>query len=113
EFRKNVLALCGDDGIRWLIELPDLIKSIESSWSIGVQKPFPNIEYNFVAEARTDAGLRCVLKIAPPFNNREIFGEAKYLRTLAGEGSVALLREDLGIRAMLLERVIPGENLVK
>ena len=113
EFVTNTIALCGKAGKDWLETLPKRIGTLENRWSITVHEHFPNLSYNFVAPATRRDGERVVLKIGLPLNDIEIFGEAKYLRTLAGDGAVRLLAEDRDLNAILLERAVPGINLTK
>lgn len=108
----HVTAMCGTLGEAWFDELPEMIARIEDRWSIDVGDPFPGIEYNFVASAVMDDGVPAVLKIAPPFETTEIHGEAKFLRTCDGVGAVRLLKEDRQIKAILIERAVPGKSLV-
>ena len=86
ELVANTVALCGERGERWLKRLPELIRALERRWSITAGKHFPNIEYNYVAAAECEDGTSAVLKIGLPLENIEIYGEAKYLETLAGNG---------------------------
>jgi streptomycin 6-kinase len=108
---NNVLALCGKRGEEWLDELPQLVKTFEQHWSITVDELFPNVEYNFVASATGPDGARFVLKIAPPLTDAEIYSESKYLRSLDGDGAVKLFREHRELRAILMERAVPGRSL--
>ena len=108
----HVTAMCGARGEAWFDELPAMIARIEDRWSIEVSDPFPGIEFNFVASAVMDGGVPVVLKIAPPFETTEIHGEAKFLRTRNGIGSVRLLKEDCEAKAILIERAMPGKSLV-
>ncbi len=111
ELVSHVKAGCGQPGELWLAELPRTIDELERLWSISVQKPFPGIEYNFVAPATGADGETLVLKIAPPWETVEIFGEASYLRSRNGEGCVRLLAEETDSRAILIERIFPGRSL--
>jgi streptomycin 6-kinase len=108
----HVTAMCGDRGAAWLADLPDAISKLERDWSVVVGDPFSGIEYNFVAPAVADDGSHVVIKIAPPFETTEIHGEAKFLRTLQGEGAVRLIAEDREAKAILIERAVPGKSLV-
>ena len=108
-FVKNTLDLCGKPGEQWLNELPRVIKEIEENWSLKVEKPFPNLSYNFVAPCICKDG--AVLKIALPLNNPEIFNEASFLNVLDGKGAVKLLKSDENHRAILLEKLTPGKHL--
>ena len=109
-FTRNTLDLCGESGKKWLNELPHIIEEIEMKWSLDVEKPFPNLSYNFVAPCVCETG-EAVLKIALPLNNSEIYNEARFLQMADGEGAVKLLKIDESRRAILLERLSPGVNL--
>ena len=111
ELVKHVTAICGRRGEEWLENLPAVIGDIENAWDITVGEPFVKGEYNFVAEARSKDGPAAVLKIAPPFEQTEIFAEAEFLRSRAGNGCVGLYREDRSRFAILVERAWPGTSM--
>lgn len=111
KFVKNTIALCGSKGERWLARLPDVILLLEGKWSIKAEKHFNNLSYNYVAPATAADGTRVVVKIGLPLNDVEIFGEAKYLGLLNGDGRVSLLNEDQERHAILIERASPGDDL--
>lgn len=111
ELVTHVMAMCGQRGEQWFADLPEIIAKTELDWDIKVAEPFPGIEYNFVAEAFRYDGEPVVVKIAPPFDTVEIFGEAKYLRLHEGRGAVRLITENRKRRAILLERAVPGVAL--
>jgi streptomycin 6-kinase len=111
ELVTHVTAICGSRGEKWFADLPDIIEEVELDWNIKVAEPFPGIEYNFVAEAYRNDGERIVVKIAPPFETVEIFGEAKYLRLHGGRGAIKLIAENRERMAILLERAVPGVAL--
>ncbi len=113
EFVINTIALCREAGERWLDRLPELVESLEDRWSISAHKHFANLSYNYVAPATCTDGSAAVLKIGLPLNDVEIFGEAKYLRTLNGKGATRLLVEDRMAQAILIERIRPGINLTR
>jgi streptomycin 6-kinase len=112
ELVTHVTAICGVRGEIWFDRLPETIRGLEQDWSIEVGRPFPGIEFNFVAEA-TMNGKPAAVKIAPPFERTEIFAEAKYLRTRNGEGAIRFIAEDRERHAFLMERAFPGEALFK
>jgi streptomycin 6-kinase len=103
--------MCGARGEAWFEDLPHVIEELENKWNIRVGDPFPGIEYNYVAEAVGSDGSQLVLKIAPPFESVEIFGEAKFLESLNGEGAIHLIDVDRERQAILLERAMPGKAL--
>lgn len=108
---RHVTEMCGARGEAWFDALPGALRELEGHWNIRVGRPFAGIEYNFVAEAVANDGAPVVIKIAPPYETPEIYGEAKYLRLRDGVGSVRLLAEDRDRQAILLERAVPGEAL--
>ena len=105
--------MCGDLGEQWLEGLPSLIREVENKWSIRVGRPFPSIEFNYVAEAMNRTGQQSVVKISPPFANTEIFSEARFLKNADGRGTVRLIAEDRERRSILIERALPGTNLAE
>ena len=111
QFSKNVLGTCGERGERWLNDLPVTIGEIAARWSLAVEKPFPNLSYNYVAACVRADGSHAVLKIGLPEEKPEIFNEANFLQICNGEGAVKLLDFDRKNRAMLLERLSPGKHL--
>ena len=111
KFTRNTLDLCGALGEQWLNRLPQIVEEIEKRWSLKTEKPFRNLSYNYVAPCFRDDGGEAVLKIALPLNNPEIFNEAKFLQLANGAGAVKLLESDESRRAILLEKLTPGENL--
>ena len=110
-FVKNTIALCGERGKIWLETLPQIIANLEDSWSITAGKHFRNLSFNYVATATLPDGEPAVLKIGLPLDDVEIFGEAKYLQTLDGNGAARLLQFDRKAQAALLERLQPGATL--
>jgi streptomycin 6-kinase len=111
KFVENTISLCGERGEKWLEGLPNIISSLEKSWSIAAGKHFRNLSYNYVANAQLSDGKSAVLKIGLPLNDVEIYGEASYLEILDGQGAAKLLQFDREREAVLLERLAPGANL--
>ncbi len=113
ELRKHVMESLGESGTAWLNELPGIVASLGQKWGLTVGDAFPSGEFNFVAAAMRADGEEAILKIAPPWPDEECFREAAFLRHKAGKGCVRLVQQDIDARAMLLERAIPGWNLVE
>ncbi|HZH33549.1 MAG TPA: aminoglycoside phosphotransferase family protein [Pyrinomonadaceae bacterium] len=110
-FRQNIFDLYAEKGARWLEDLPGLIEKIALSWSLEVAEPFPNLSYNFVAPCRCADGTKAVLKIGYKEKDSIVLSEAKCLEIFDGRGAVKLLKVDENICALLLERLLPGEDL--
>jgi len=113
ELVTHTIAMCGRRGERWLDELTAVIRELESQWSVTVGDPFPAIEFNYVAGATGKNDQPLVIKIGPPFDDTEIFSEAKFLKVLNGRRTIKLLALDRVRRSILLERAIPGQNLAE
>jgi streptomycin 6-kinase len=107
-FRRRITGAFGDEGERWLSELPVLVARYAETWSLEVGQPF-GLSYNYVAPARRADGTMAVLKLGCP--DPESTTEAEALRLFAGNGVCALLEYAATDRAMLLERVLPGTPL--
>lgn len=110
-FIQNIVGLHAENGRQWLDTLPDVITEIAGKWSLVVEKPFPNLSYNFVASCKRVDGTKAVLKIGYPEENSINISEARVLKFLEGNGAVKLLNSDKNFCALLLERLMPGENL--
>ena len=110
ELVTHVTAICGDAGVAWLSDLPEIVSRLEIKWDVTTEPAFEKGEYNFVAPARS-ATLDAVLKVSPPYPMIEIFAEARFLRNLDGDGAVRLLDVDCESQAILIERVRPGDSM--
>jgi streptomycin 6-kinase len=109
----HVTSICREPGERWLSRLQSLVREIEREWSIDVGPAYAAGEFNFVAAATHRDGSLAVLKICPPYENAEFEGEAAFLESRDGRGTVRLLSQDVEQRAILLERAVPGLNLAE
>ena len=103
----------GAKGTRWLTELPAIINEIEENWSLKAGKPFENLSYHFVAPCKLTNGGEAVLKIGFPEENSPVFNEAETLKLYDGNGAVRFLRRDEKRFALLLEKLSPGEHLLR
>lgn len=110
-FVQNVLGICGSAGAKWLDELPITIERLQHVWHVTIEDAFKDLSYNFVAAATDEAGQPFVVKIGPPYEDDEIYGEASYLRLKNGDGVIRLLGENREFRALLLERALPGKSV--
>ncbi len=112
-FKRNILDLHAEEGEQWIEDLPNLIAEMSEKWSLAVDGPFPDLSYNFVAPCVCADGTNAVLKISYNEKDSVILSEAKFLTLVDGKGAVKLLRFDKNYCALLLERLIPGENLIE
>ena len=107
---RNVARMRGGEGEEWLRRLPDIVSYLRERWEIEVGRPFEGIWYNWVAPARRADGTHAVIKLCVP-GDEEFASGALALEAFDGRGAVRLLELDLGLGAMLMERVEPGGQL--
>lgn len=93
---------------RWLGDLPVLLNHLERQWDIAVGRPLAGATEAYVAEVTTSAGQPAVLKVLVPLSGSRARHEITALRLADGRGCVALLRDDPGLGALLLERLGPS-----
>lgn len=113
-FTTTIRNTFGEDGKRWLADLPALIDEAAQRWGLTDITPVGNLSYNFVAYAKRPVSpLRfaqdVVLKIGVP--NRELSSEIAALRLYNGEGACRLYKSDPEAGMLLLERLLPGAML--
>jgi streptomycin 6-kinase len=92
----------------WLDDLPDLVASLSSKWSLTVGRPYDDATEAFVAEATLDDGMPAVLKLLVPRDGDAARHEITVLRLVDGVGCVQLLHSDVERGVLLLERLGPS-----
>lgn len=110
-FTATITNAYGQPGAQWLAELPELVAQIACDWQLSVGEHYPLLSYHFVAPVTCGDGSPAVLKIGFPEKNWEMLYEIEALRSVNGNGLIRLLRFERRRRAMLLEKLEPGENL--
>ncbi|MFC7546558.1 aminoglycoside phosphotransferase family protein [Plantactinospora sp. GCM10030261] len=106
EFARNVVAEWGEEGRRWLAELPELSAAVAEDWGLRLGGTF-RLTFHWVVSAVSADGDPVVLKLGVP-GQEHLAVEAAALRAFAGRGAVRLLATDLDRGALLLERASPG-----
>jgi streptomycin 6-kinase len=92
----------------WVDRLPSLVADLLTEWQLSVDGAPLHGFCALVLPVRTDGAARAVLKIGFD-GDEETRHEALALRHWNGRGAVRLLRADPRRRAMLLERIGPGD----
>jgi streptomycin 6-kinase len=110
-FARTMVEVYGEEGTAWLQRLPDLLAECAQRWSLTVLPPFVPLSYNYVAPAIRADGTDVVLKVGYP--GRELLAEMAALRLYGGHGIAQLLDADVGLGALLLERLTPGMPLAR
>jgi len=110
DFKFFIYKVHGDEGVAWLIQLPDIIAASEQEWSLRVGEPLENLSFNYIAPAVRADGSEVILKLGIP--NREVATEIEALRLYDGRGCVKLLAANHNLGALLLEQIKPGTQLL-
>jgi streptomycin 6-kinase len=103
---RQRLERLGEEGARWLADLPSVVEELERRWSLVAGEPLADGSAAYVARVRTVDGRDAVLRIGVPG-----LDHARQARTIAaadGRGYVRLLAQDPERRAMLLEALGPS-----
>lgn len=104
---SNAMNL-GDAGARWLARLPADVEAVCRTWGVAPGATLPS-SWSLVVAATAADGSGVVVKLG--FPDEESAHEAEALHEYDGEGAVRLLASDGSRRALLLERVTPGDSL--
>ncbi|WP_082235152.1 aminoglycoside phosphotransferase family protein [Halobacillus massiliensis] len=110
QFVKNVKLACGQEGEKWLKELPELLSYCESRWNLTIGFPY-TLSYNYVAPAVRKDGSEVVVKLWLPEDGYK--NERETLQTLKSKGIVNLIDHDQKRRILILDKITPGHNLAK
>ncbi len=109
-FASLLRAEAGDDGDRWLTELPALAETMLDRWELTLDgEPMHGFAGLVLPVHRAD-GTLAVLKLTFPHEEAE--HEALALSTWDGAGAVRLLDHDADAWALLLERLDPATSLL-
>lgn len=107
---RNVAAVWGEDGRRWLTGLLETLARTARDWQLTLDGGTYELSYHYVTPVTCADGTPAVLKLGVP-SGGSLRTEAAALRAWAGRGAVRLLRADLDRGALLLERAEPGGRL--
>ncbi len=110
KFKTRIHGTFGQDGQRWLNQLPDLLEYFQDAWSITLHPRSFSLSYHYLVPCQTQEGLDAVLKLGIP--NPELSSEIEALRHFRGRGTVRLLKWDRSRGGLLLERIHPGTALI-
>ncbi len=119
DFVSTIKNTFGEDGEKFIANLPELVEEVSQRWGLTNIQPVSNLSYNFVAYATSPSPLaplpkgegNVVLKIGVP--RGELTSEMAALRLFNGEGACRLMDcvEEKGF--LLLERLQPGTMLAE
>jgi streptomycin 6-kinase len=96
-------------GADWLASLPSIIESCAERWSLRLDRPYEDGNVAFVVAVELEDGAPAVLKVG--FPDIESEHEPDALRHWDGRGAALLLEYEQSMRALLVERCVPGTQL--
>ena len=108
-FEDRIISVHGQTGRNWLKSLPKLQEKLAQRWSLRDLQPIQDPSYNYLAYATTSEDRSAVLKLGVP--HLELETEIQALHVFNGNGAVRLLKTDNSLGALLLERILPGDDL--
>jgi streptomycin 6-kinase len=110
DFTNRYLNMYGKEGSNWLSRFPDLRDEMRKLWSLTDHQPLKNLSYNYLEFGKTPQGNEIVLKIG--FPHPELETEIHTLGIYNGKGAVKLYNAVPEKGVLLLERVVPGSDLL-
>ncbi len=108
-FTKHTLRVFGEQGKRWIADLPNIIAKLADDWQLSGIVPVDNMTFNYVAKATTNTNQAVILKIS--CDAKAIADEIQALKYFSGNGSIQLIAENNTYHAILLQQAVPGITL--
>jgi streptomycin 6-kinase len=108
-FARIITSTYGDRGILWLAQLPSIIEQCTNQWKLTDLTPYPNLTYGCVLAGMVH-DLPIVLKIRCDAEGLQ--RELAALQAFKGYGCVNVLNYNVPLKALLLERAMPGTMLI-
>ncbi len=108
-FKTRIINTFGEKGQTWLTNLPRIIMQCEKDFNLKIKAHFPNLSFNYTAEAVRADGSSIVVKLCVP--SKDVENEINALECMRGDGIVELLASDSKNGILLLEKLTPGAML--
>jgi len=108
-FQRKAARQFGEAGPGWVEALPTVLANCLERWELTDCEPIDDLSINLVCFARSPVYGEVVLKIQGPHAER--FTEMTALELYGGRRACRCLECDREQAAMLLERILPGNNL--
>lgn len=109
KFTQNIISIYGENGQKWLNQLPQIIIQLQKIWGVGEVYPVDNLSYNYVLQGKR-AKQDVIIKIS--FRADALAREVEALRHYNGNGCVELLQYSEQYSAILLDKLTPGNMLL-
>lgn len=109
QFKNKVVSVFGEKGRDWLEELPRRLKACIEKWRLVNCRLSKNLSMNLIVFAESPEFGPVALKAGVP--HPDLFTEMKALSLYNGRHICKCYDFDVELGALLLERVMPGEDL--
>lgn len=108
-FTQKITHSFQHKGEEWLQQLPQLVETCVKRWHLSNLTLSPELFYSLVLFGRQPENGEVVLKIGVP--HQELYSQIHSIQLFQGHGLCRCFALDEALGAMLLERILPGENL--
>jgi len=105
-FKQNIISIYKEKGQIWLNNLPQLVKTVATTWNLTDLQPISNLSYHYVLTGWQNKE-PIVLKLYP--DPSVLIQENSALEAFSKNGAVKII--DRLDTALLLERAVPGISL--
>jgi streptomycin 6-kinase len=109
KFIQEVSINFGEAGVDWVQHLPGYVCHCQEIWDLTQLRAVENLSINLVCSAQSGIYGDVVLKLQSP--HAECQTEVVALQLFEGRNVCKLHAVDQDIAALLLERILPGNNL--
>lgn len=105
-FIEKVINTWGEQGERWLNQLPTLIEQLQQRWGLSPLNAASNLSYNYIGLGCDAQQQAIALKICC---DKDVYtAEYQALQHFQGRGCIRLVDHSTEHAALLLEQAIPG-----
>ena len=108
-FTANIKKTFGNKGQEWLNKLEKTVQHAVDKWQLECCRAVDNLSFNYVCTAESPFFGPVILKIGVLKN--EVFQEYSALNILNKDITCSCYDYDRANNALLLQRIVPGENL--
>jgi streptomycin 6-kinase len=109
DFIDKTSSTFGQSGEEWISKLPEILGFCQDKWQLTHIQPVENLSINLICFAQSKFFGHVVLKLQAPHSERRT--ELTALQLFAGRKVCQLLAFDQEAAALLLERILPGDDL--
>jgi len=109
DFIDKASIAFGQEGKEWVGKLPEILAYCQDKWQLTNIQPVENLSINLICYAQSKIFNHVVLKLQAPHSERKT--ELTALQLFAGRKVCQLLAFDQDVAGLLLERIMPGDDL--